>query len=108
MVGCTPTSAAQPDRERRRIGPVFHSLEDAVAFYAERDTRPEKFYPRNSKGEVQRFNDLPAELQAAVNTDAPFGGKHGDKPALNAAEVSDVAAFLRTLTDGFKTTGTSP
>ncbi|WP_342616398.1 cytochrome c peroxidase [Rhodoferax sp. GW822-FHT02A01] len=81
---------------------VFHTLEEAVAFYVERDTRPEKYYPRNSKGEVQRFDDLPNDLQIAINTDAPFGGKRGDKPALNAAEVRDVVAFLRTLTDGYK------
>jgi cytochrome c peroxidase len=42
-----------------------------------------------------------------VNTDAPFGGKRGDKPALNAAEIRDVVAFLRTLSDGFNVPKTS-
>jgi cytochrome c peroxidase len=36
-----------------------------------------------------------------VNTDAPFGGKPGDRPALSPSEIDDIVAFLRTLTDGY-------
>ena len=37
-----------------------------------------------------------------INTDPPFGGKPGDKPALSATEIDDIVAFLGTLTDGYK------
>ena len=81
---------------------VFHSLRQAVEFYASRDTNPEKWYPRRADGTVAAYNDLPKEYWANLNTDPPFGGKPGDKPALNAAEIDDVVAFLKTLTDGWR------
>ena len=31
----------------------------------------------------------------------PFDRKPGGKPALSDAEIADIVAFLRTLTDGF-------
>ena len=31
---------------------VFHRLEDVVRFYAERDTQPQKWYPRGADGAV--------------------------------------------------------
>lgn len=79
-----------------------HTLRDAVAFYVERDTMPEKWYPRDADGGVRKYDDLPAAYRANVNTDPPFGGKPGDKPALSDAEIDDVVAFLRTLTDGYR------
>jgi cytochrome c peroxidase len=81
-----------------------HSLREAVAFYVERDTKPEKWYPRNADGSVRKYDDLPAKYQENVNTDPPFGGKPGDKPALSDAEIDDIVAFLRTLTDGYRAT----
>lgn len=60
------------------------TLEDAVRFYVQRDTDP-----------ARHFDDLPARYQANVNTDPPFGRK----PALSEAEIADVVAFLKTLTD---------
>lgn len=83
---------------------VFHRLEDVLHFYAERDTHPEKFYPRDSRGRIQVFDDLPPSMHGNVNTEAPFGGQRGGKPALNAAELRDIVAFLNTLNDGFKPT----
>ena len=76
-------------------------LRKAVAFYVERDTTPEKWYPRDVSGRVQKFDDLPARYRANINTEPPFGGKPGDKPALSAAEIDDIVAFLGTLTDGY-------
>jgi cytochrome c peroxidase len=74
---------------------VFHRLEDVIAFYAQRDTAPAKFY-----GSVGgRFDDLPPEYRANVNVEKPFGGKPGASPALTHAEIDDLVAFLRTLTD---------
>lgn len=80
---------------------VFHSLEEVLDFYVERDIHPEKWYPRNADGSVVKFDDLPAQYHANVNTEPPFDRKPGDEPALSAAEINDVIAFLRTLTDGY-------
>ena len=76
-------------------------LRKAVAFYVERDTTPEKWYPRDASGRVQKFDDLPARYRVNINSEPPFGGKPGDTPPLSAAEIDDVVAFLRTLTDGY-------
>jgi len=78
-----------------------HDLHKAVEFYVERDTAPEKWYPRGPDGRVVKFDDLPAQYQANINQDPPFGGKPGDQPALSAAEIDDIVAFLGTLTDGY-------
>ena len=80
---------------------IYHSLDEAVRFYAERDTNPEKFYPV-SDGKVQKFDDLPRRYWANLNTDPPFDREPGDKPALDETEISDVVAFLNTLTDGYQ------
>jgi cytochrome c peroxidase len=81
---------------------VVHALHEAVAFYVERDTQPEKWYPHRADGRVAKFDDLPARYVSNINTDPPFGGKPGDKPALSASEIDDVVAFLGTLTDGYR------
>lgn len=73
---------------------AIHSLDDAVRFYAQRDTDPARWY-----GPAGQFDDLPAAYHANVNTEAPFGGRPGGAPALNETEIADVVAFLRTLTD---------
>jgi cytochrome c peroxidase len=75
---------------------VFHSLEDVLAFYATRDTQPGRWYPKGAK-----FDDLPREYQGNVNMDPPFGGKPGQKAALNKQEMADIIVFLKTLTDGY-------
>ena len=80
---------------------IYHSLEEVMRFYAERDTNPEKFYPF-VKGKVRKFDDLPKRYWANLNTDPPFDRKPGDKPALNEAEIKDIIAFLGTLTDGYE------
>jgi len=78
---------------------VFHSLEEVLRFYAQRDTAPQRWYVRGADGKTRVFDDLPPQYHANVNIDPPFGGKPGDKPALTEAEIRDVIAFLRTLTD---------
>ncbi|TKC80369.1 cytochrome-c peroxidase [Trinickia terrae] len=80
---------------------IYHSLEEVMRFYAERDTNPEKFYPV-VKGKVRKFDDLPERYWANLNTDPPFDRKPGDKPALNETEIKDIIAFLNTLTDGYE------
>lgn len=81
----------------------FTTLKDVVTFYVQRDTHPEKWYPLNADGSVNKFDDLPAQYHANVNTaEVPYDRALGDAPALTDAEVDDVVAFLRTLSDGYK------
>jgi len=79
----------------------FHSLRQVLGFYAERDSRPERWYPRGADGKVAKFNDLPAQYQQNVNMEAPFGQHAGDKPAYSARDIDDMLAFLKTLNDGY-------
>lgn len=78
---------------------TVHSLEDAIRFYVERDTRPERWYPKSANGKVRKFDDLPVAFHANINMEPPFGQQRGDGPRLSDAEIRDVAAFLRSLTD---------
>lgn len=71
------------------------SLAEAVRFYVQRDTDPARWYG----SATARFDDLPARYHANINTEPPFGGTPGSAPVLSDAEVDDVVAFLRTLTD---------
>lgn len=93
-------------RNVSRRGVFFHngrfaSLEEAVRFYAERDTDPARWYPRRADGVVDAFDDLPSSLRENVNREPPFGAAPGGKPALDRSEIRDVVAFLRTLDDGY-------
>jgi cytochrome c peroxidase len=81
---------------------VFHTLKEVLEFYAERDTNPEKWYPRNQDGSVQKFNDLPSKYRANVNVEPPFDRQVGDKPALSEEEMDDIIVFLQTLNDGYR------
>lgn len=80
----------------------FTSLKEALTFYVQRDTNPEKWYPLNADGSVRKFDDLPAAYKGNVNTtEVPYNRKPGDAPALTDAEIDDVVTFLRTLSDGY-------
>ncbi|MGF6232196.1 cytochrome c peroxidase [Inquilinus ginsengisoli] len=81
---------------------VLHSLRDAVAFYVTRETDPGRWYPRNPDGSVRLYDDLPPQYWANINRDPPFDRHLGDAPALTDAEIDDVVAFLKTLTDGYQ------
>ncbi len=80
---------------------VFHRLEDVVRFYAQRDTDPQRWYPRAGDGSVLKFDDLPARYRGNVDTEAPFDRPPGAPPAMSEADIEDIVAFLNTLTDGF-------
>ncbi len=76
------------------------TLRDAVAFYATRDTNPERWYPKDAKGRVQKYDDLPAKFRANVNVkEVPYDRKPGQKPRLTDEEIDAITAFLGTLTD---------
>jgi cytochrome c peroxidase len=81
----------------------FSTLREALEFYVQRDTSPEKFYPLDAGGQPRKFNDLPAAYRAKVNTtEVPYNRHAGDVPALSDADIDDVITFLNTLTDGFE------
>jgi cytochrome c peroxidase len=75
----------------------FATLREAVAFYATRDTHPERWYPN-----AEKFDDLPAHLRANVDLDTrPYHRRPGQRPALSDEDIDDIVAFLKTLTDGY-------
>jgi cytochrome c peroxidase len=79
---------------------VFHRLEDVLRFYAERDTQPQKWYPRQGDRLV-KFDDLPPRYQGNVDTEAPFGRQAGVASNLSETDIKDILAFLNALTDGY-------
>lgn len=82
---------------------VFRTLRQVMDFYDFRDTDPQRVYSRDARGVVEKFNDIPRKYWANVDvTDPPFDRKLGDKPAMTAADEQDIIAFLRTLTDGYR------
>jgi cytochrome c peroxidase len=81
---------------------AFHDLRRVIEFYAQRDVRPERWY--TTGGKIVAFDDLPPEYRANVDRNPPFGGRPGSAPALTSAEVDDLIAFLKTLTDADVTT----
>ena len=81
---------------------VFHRLADVVRFYAERDTQPQKWYPRGPGGITMKFDDLPAQYRGNLDTQPPFDRVPGAAPALSEADIKDIVAFLNTLTDGYE------
>ena len=83
----------------------FTSLEQVLRFYVQRDTAPQKWYPKDRNGKLHKYDDLPPGLEANVNVEAPFDRQPGQRPALNEGEIADVIVFLRTLTDGYQVPG---
>jgi cytochrome c peroxidase len=78
----------------------FHTLKEALRFYARRDTDPRLWYPVSAAGAVIQFDDLPPSMRGNIDTiDEPLTRKEGDPPAWTDAEVADVIAFLETLSD---------
>ena len=77
----------------------IHSLREAIRFYVTRDRDAGHWYPQGADSS-RRYNDLPRELRANVDHfNAPFNRGDGSPAALSEAEVTDVLAFLGTLTD---------
>jgi cytochrome c peroxidase len=80
----------------------FHTLRDALRFYVERDTDPQKWYPASRNGTIEKYDDIPARYRSNVDTiDAPLTHKRGERPIWSERDIGDVIAFLRTLTDGY-------
>ncbi|VXB33942.1 Cytochrome c peroxidase [Burkholderia sp. 8Y] len=99
----TPTLRNVATRHAFFHNGIYRSLDDVMAFYNERNTAPQKFYPKDGKGEVRKYDDLPPQFRANVDgKDAPFDRKLGDTPAMTQADIHDIVAFLKTLNDGYK------
>ncbi len=80
----------------------FTKLDEAVRFYVERDSQPEKWYPLSDKGKTLLYNDLPRRYVDNIrHGEAPYDVKRSQKPHLNETEIADVVAFLKTLDDGY-------
>jgi cytochrome c peroxidase len=120
----TPTLRNVATRRAFFHNGVIHSLEQAVHFYATRDTMPELWYPtvggrakaRSDRsfpsyglvkaqyvgGKVQKYDDLPARDVANIDTQMPLDGRaRGAKPPLSERDVQDLVCFLETLTDDY-------
>jgi len=97
----TPTLRNSASRQVFFHNGRFHTLDDVLRFYSGRDTDPARWYPRVG-GRLVVFDDLPPRYRDNVDrVDEPFRRKRGDKPVFTDAEIADLAAFLRTLDDGF-------
>lgn len=81
---------------------VFHSLQQVMEFYVDRDIHPERWYPRQADGSVLKYDDMPEAYRGNVNHEVPFDRSPGQQPRLSAGEIKDVIAFLKTLTDGYQ------
>jgi cytochrome c peroxidase len=97
----TPTLRNVATRKTFFHNGVFHTLKEVIEFYCQRDTNPEKWYPRNRDGSVVKFDDLPPRYRSNIEMGFPFGRRVGARPALTDDEIQDLIAFLKTLTDGF-------
>jgi cytochrome c peroxidase len=80
----------------------YHTLDEVMDFYDFRDTDPGRVYPRDAKGNVDKYDDIPPQFRANADvTDPPFDRHLGEKPAMTEGEMQDIIAFLKTLTDGY-------
>lgn len=75
----------------------FKDLRQVVSFYSTRNSDPKRWY-----GPAGVPNDLPAAYVGNIIKDRPpFNQSRNAGSVLTEAEVDDVVAFLRTLSDGF-------
>ena len=98
----TPTLRNSATRKVFFHNGYYHSLDQVLAFYNFRDTRPERIYPTNSAKAADKFNDLPSQYHANIDVaDGPFNRKLGEAPAMSNRDMADIVAFIRTLNDGY-------
>ncbi|WP_233805559.1 cytochrome-c peroxidase [Paraburkholderia sp. HP33-1] len=99
----TPTLRNAAERKVFFHNGVYHDLKQVLDFYNLRNTSPDRIYPRDASGKVQKYDDLPAQYHANVDVaDAPFDRKFGDPPAMTDRDIEDIIAFMKTLSDGYK------
>ncbi|MBK7653853.1 MAG: hypothetical protein IPJ18_00670 [Betaproteobacteria bacterium] len=99
-----PTLRNVAERPAYMHNGFFKDLKEVVRFYATRASNPERWY-----GASGQPNDLPAAYQANLEvTKPPFNRARGSAPLLSDAEINDIVAFLRTLSDGFNPAAAPP
>jgi cytochrome c peroxidase len=82
-------------RSRFMHNGTFSKLRDVVAFYATRQTDPDRWYPHGAE-----FDDVPERYRSNVNTlSFPYNRHKGAPPAFDDSEIDAIVAFLETLTD---------
>ncbi len=82
-------------RQRFMHNGIFGDLREAVAFYNTRSTDPARWYAGGKP-----FDDVPDGCRGSVNVNSPpMNRRAGTAPALSDAEIDDLVAFLRSLTD---------
>ncbi|HTV95840.1 MAG TPA: cytochrome c peroxidase [Steroidobacteraceae bacterium] len=102
----TPTLRNVAVRDAFFHNGVFGSLRQVVQFYQQRDVLPWQWYPRNADGTIDKVDDLPVALRRNLDIDPPFEGREGGQiGAISDADIDDLIAFMRTLTDGYQPPG---
>jgi cytochrome c peroxidase len=100
----TPTLRNVATRHAFFHNGAYRTLQQVLDFYDFRDTRPQRVYGRDRNGRVTKYDDLPLRFRANVDTvDPPFDRTAGETPPMTHEEERDIIAFLRTLTDGYRT-----
>nr|WP_246258056.1 cytochrome c peroxidase [Pararobbsia alpina] len=98
----TPTLRNSASRGVYFHNGVYHTLKQVMDFYNLRETHPEKIYPVDASGKVDKYNDLPKEYRANIDVaDAPLNRKIGDPNPLTDTDIDDIIAFVKTLDDGY-------
>ena len=65
-----------------------------------------QWYPKDTHGKIDRFNDLPVALHVnADTTDELLARKAGECPVWSERDIDDDAVFLTTLSDGYLLAG---
>ena len=101
----TPTLRNVATRQVFLHNGVFKSLDDVIHFYAARDSKPEKWFPK-VHGKIELYNDLPKKYRNNVDHfNVPFNPKKITAQAMTEAEMQDLLAFLKTLDDGYRKVG---
>ena len=94
-----PTLRNVAERPAYMHNGFFKNLAEVVRFYSTRNSDPQRWY-----GPTGLPNDLPVQYRANLETTkAPFNRTAAQGPVLTEAEIADIVAFLRTLSDGFQT-----
>jgi cytochrome c peroxidase len=79
----------------------FSNLNDAVSFYATRDTNPTRwFIKQDGVTPDVPYNDLPQRYDANINiVEVPYNPLIA--PTLTSSEINSIVVFLCTLVDGY-------
>jgi cytochrome c peroxidase len=79
---CAPSLRNVALRDRFFHNAGMRTLADAVRFYVERDTRPERWYKTRQNDRDRKYNDMPAVYHRNVDTVPPLRRPAGrDTPA---------------------------